>query len=115
MRRMLMRPLRLVLLLLLLLLALLVLEGMCDVGHRRGHHLVEPEALLALGVPNEAVADHGLLRWELLESVWTGTGCGCCRKIRMGDVSTQWRMLLLLLLLLGRCHSVGHRAGLCGQ
>lgn len=91
MGRMLMRSLRLVLLLLLLLLlALLVLEGMCDVGHRWGHHLVEPQALLALGVPNEAVADHGLLRWELLKPVWTGTGCGCgCRKIRMGDVSTQ--------------------------
>lgn len=110
MRRMLMRPLRLVLLLLLLLLALLVLEGMCDVGHRRGHHLVKPEALLALGVSNEAVADHGLLRWELLEPVGTGSRC---HKIRMRDVSTQWRMLLLLLL--GRCHSVGHRAGLCGQ
>lgn len=108
MRLMLMRSLHRLVLLLLLLLPLLVLEGMCDVGHRRCHHLVKPKTLLALGVPNEAVAaDHGLLRWEFLQSVWTWTGCGC-RKIRMRDVSTQWRMLLLLLLLLGSLHPVGH-------
>lgn len=92
-----------------LLLLLLVLEGMCNVWHRRCHHLVQPETLLPLGIPDEIVADHRLLGWELLQPIRTWTGRGC-RKIRMGDVATQRWMLLLR-----RWHPVGHRAGLCGQ